>query len=595
MAEITLGRYVWERIHQVGVDTIFGCPGDFNLQFLDAIFQVEGLKWVGNQNELNAAYAADGYGRIKGVPGCVVTTHGVGELSALNGIAGSKSELVKTIHVVGQTTRAMQKNHMMIHHSIGNTPDHQVYNRASKELRFAAAELWDVETAPHEIDRVIRECFINSGPVYIFLPLDLSAEKVPKSLLDTPIDIAPTIDEAAQDTAVKAITSAISSAEHPIVLVDALVKRFGASSEARELAGKLRVPVFSANMGKGVVDETDENYVGVWNGEICAPGVKEEARKSDLVITLGYLPADTNSAGFSRRLSEEGSVHINPFEVVVQGKSYPNTPIKFLLSALIAALPSSPQHSISKPNLPPPRVPKDKDATDITQSSLWPSIQSYLQPNDIVISETGTSTFGLCDIQFPPHTRYEAQIYYGSIGWATAATLGAAVARKELGQPGRTLLFTGDGSMAMTIQEIGTMIKAGLKIVLFVINNEGYTVERLIWGAREAYNDIVSTDYSHLLPLFKHPSPSTSYHFAKTKTELDAVLAKPEIRDPMHLQLVEIVVPKLDTSWRLASTLAWRGKEAQEYLTREGFTDTYGGWGLDGEDSASSGGGVSWK
>lgn len=108
------------------MDTIFGVPGDFNLQFLDSIFHVQGLRWVGNQNELNAAYASDGYARIKGVPGVFVTTHGVGELSALNGVAGAMSERVKMIHVVGQTTRAMQNNHMMIHHSIGDKPDHQV-------------------------------------------------------------------------------------------------------------------------------------------------------------------------------------------------------------------------------------------------------------------------------------------------------------------------------------------------------------------------------------------------------------------------------------------------------------------------------------
>src|SRR5690242_11573673 len=91
-------------------------PGDFNLQFLDSIYQTGRLKFITNQNELNAAYAADGYARVKGAPGCFVTTHGVGELSALNGVAGAMSEHVKLIHVVGQTTRAMQKNHMMIHH-----------------------------------------------------------------------------------------------------------------------------------------------------------------------------------------------------------------------------------------------------------------------------------------------------------------------------------------------------------------------------------------------------------------------------------------------------------------------------------------------
>jgi pyruvate decarboxylase len=487
--KITLGQYMWERIHQIGVDTIFGVPGDFNLQFLDSIFHVQGLKWVGNQNELNAAYAADGYARVKGLPGCFVTTHGVGELSALNGVAGAMSERVKLIHVVGQTTRTMQSNHMMIHHSIGNKPDHQQYNKASVPLRYAAAELWDVKTAPAEIDRVIRECIIQSGPVYIFLPLDLSAEEVDASLLNIPIDVEPKVDAAAQDAAVKAITSALAEAKHPSILVDALVQRFGAAEEARQLVKKAHVPHFSANMGKGVVDETEETFVGVWNGEVSTPGVSKAAKAADLVITLGYLPADTNSASFSRKLKDETTIYINPFDVVVKGKTYSNTSIKPLLAALVDALPSTPQHNIAKAELPPPRTPLDKDAKHLTQSFLWPQIESFLRPGDVVVGETGTSVFGLCDVKFPEHTRFIAQIYYGSIGYATAATLGIEIARREVeaktGIKGRTILITGDGSMALTIQELGTMIKAGINPVVFVINNDGYTVERLIWGAQQ--------------------------------------------------------------------------------------------------------------
>lgn len=75
MATITLGGYLWERVRQIGVRAIFGVPGDFNLQLLDYIYHVKGLTWVGNQNELNAAYAADGYARVKGIPGvCQCTT-----------------------------------------------------------------------------------------------------------------------------------------------------------------------------------------------------------------------------------------------------------------------------------------------------------------------------------------------------------------------------------------------------------------------------------------------------------------------------------------------------------------------------------------
>ncbi|KAH7082083.1 pyruvate decarboxylase-like protein [Paraphoma chrysanthemicola] len=594
--KITLGRYMWERIHQIGVDTIFGVPGDFNLQFLDSIFHVDGLRWMGNQNELNAAYAADGYARVKGVPGCFVTTHGVGELSALNGVAGSMSEQVKVIHVVGQTTRGMQKNHMMIHHSIGNKPDHQQYNKASVGLRYAAAELWDIETAPAEIDRVIRECFLKSGPVYIFLPLDLSAEQVDASLLDTPINTQPDIDEAAQNKAVEAITAALKESKHPAVIVDAWTQRFGAAQEATQFVKKLNVPFFSANMGKGVVDESEEMYVGVWNGEVSTPGLKEAAKAADLVVTLGYIPADTNAAGFSRKLSESTTIHINPHNVVVRGTLYPNTSIKSILAALTTALPSTPTHSIPKPILPAPRTPLDESATKLTQSFLWPSIEKFLRPGDAIVGETGTSNFGLCDITFPPHVRFITQIYYGSIGFATAATLGVEVARSELENAGnvdqgRTVLITGDGSMALTIQEIGTMIKARLNIVVFVINNAGYTIERLIWGAKQPYNDIVPTNYAHLLPLFHHPDAQNAYHRVTTKKELTEVLGKDGVQNPKGVVLVELVMEKLDTSWRLGTQLAWRSEEHKQYLTDEGFVDTYGGWGLEGV----AGGDVKWS
>lgn len=456
--KITLGRFMWERLHQIGVDTVFGVPGDFNLQFLDYIYHTSNLKLITNQNELNAAYAADGYARVKGSPGCLVTTHGVGELSALNGIAGAMSEHVKMVHIVGQTTRAMQNNRMMIHHSIGRSPDHQVYNKCSEAVRCAAASLWDISTAPAEIDRVIRECFIKSGPVYIFLPLDLSAEEVDASLLNTPIDISPQINVEAQEQAMHAIESALSAAKHPSILVDVLVHRFDAVSETQQLIEKLKTPFFSSNMGKGIIDETSPHYVGVWNGAINNPGVREAAENADLIVTLGYLPADTNSGGFSRKIDTKKIIEVNPHNVVVFGRTYQNTSMKPLLAALINTLPLVPHHSIPKAVLPPPRMPLDRDATHITQSWLWPQIEKFLQRGDIVVGETGTSVFGLCDIAFPPSTQFIAQIYYGSIGYATAATLGIEVARKELEgksprmddgyKKRRTVLITGDGKSA---------------------------------------------------------------------------------------------------------------------------------------------------
>ena len=100
-----VGQYLMDAVHRAGVDKIFGVPGDFNLAFLDDIVRHDGVEWVGTTNELNGSYAADGYARINGL-GVLVTTFGVGELSAVNGIAGSYAERVPVIAITGAPTQS---------------------------------------------------------------------------------------------------------------------------------------------------------------------------------------------------------------------------------------------------------------------------------------------------------------------------------------------------------------------------------------------------------------------------------------------------------------------------------------------------------
>jgi pyruvate decarboxylase len=83
MPSIEFAQYVVERLKQCGIRYVFGVPGDYNLELLDYVEKDKELTWVGNANELNAAYASDGYARVKGGPAALITTFGVGELSAL--------------------------------------------------------------------------------------------------------------------------------------------------------------------------------------------------------------------------------------------------------------------------------------------------------------------------------------------------------------------------------------------------------------------------------------------------------------------------------------------------------------------------------
>jgi pyruvate decarboxylase len=581
---VALGRYLWERIHQLGVNHIFGVPGDFNLTLLDHIYNVEGLNWVGNTNELNAAYAADGYARVRNGAGCLVTTHGVGELSALNAIAGSMTEQVKVIHVVGQTSLRMQKNRMMIHHSIGFSPDHQMFNHAASEFRVAAAELQKAEGAAEEIDRVLRECFVKSGPVYVFVPIDLVDLPVPSKGLEMPLNLEPEADPAACEDAATKILKHISRSKSPALFVDCLVHRHNAVEETRKLVNTLGIPVYTSNMGKGIIDETNEFYVDLYNGGPSRPGVEDAFSKHDFVVVLGNLPSDTNSGGFTRNIPANAA-YLNTHDVELTGwKISSKAPLKATIKALNDLAPKlASQYPIPKienpfKSLPERPLEDDRDSKLITQSWVWHRIADWMEPHDVVFGETGTAAFGLPDARYPSDVHWITQTYYGSIGYATPASLGADLALEDLakttGSPrGRTLLCTGDGSMMLTVQEIGNMVKQNLCPIIFCINNAGYTIERVIHGARCTYNDIVPFNYKHMLPFFNmdESEAAKSFHRAGTKAELEEILAKDSVKRPKKVQVVEIVMDMLDVPWRLSTQIATRGPEAVKEMKEAGF------------------------
>ena len=190
-------------LHEVGIRSVHGVPGDYNLVALDYLPK-EGLNWVGNCNELNAGYAADGYARIKGIS-ALVTTFGVGELSALNAIAGSYAEYVPVVHIVGTPSTLSQANGMLLHHTLGNG-DFTVFERMSTGISCAVSSLRDPTTAGAMIDHAIRQCWIQSRPVYIALPTDMVTKKIEGETLKTPIDLSyPENNKDQEDYAVSVV------------------------------------------------------------------------------------------------------------------------------------------------------------------------------------------------------------------------------------------------------------------------------------------------------------------------------------------------------------------------------------------------------
>lgn len=200
----------------------------------------------------------------------------------------------------------------------------------------------------------------------------------------------------------------------------------------------------------------------------------------------------------------------------------------------------------------PPKA--DDDGSEvITQAWLWPRVGEYLREEDVVVTETGTASFGIWDTKFPTGVVSLNQSLWGSIGWAVGACQGAALAvRDDGGEEGnssdnrRTILFVGDGSLQLTAQEVSTMVRLGLRVTLFVICNEGYTIERYIHGADEAYNDIAPWRYKDLPAAFGAGEGEAETFVVRTKAEMDALLSDKGFQDRGGLQFIEVHMPKMD-------------------------------------------------
>ncbi|KAF2827581.1 pyruvate decarboxylase [Ophiobolus disseminans] len=556
---IDVAEYLFKRLQQVGVESIHGVPGDYNLVALDYIPKV-GLKWVGNCNELNAGYAADGYARVKGIS-ALVTTFGVGELSAVNAIAGAYSEYVPIVHIVGYPSTTSQKNGALLHHTLGNG-DFTVFSRMSKEISCAVSMLNNQHEAAMLIDNAIRECILKSRPVYISLPSDMVQKKIDGDRLNTPLDLEyPPNDQEAEDYVVDVVLKSLHAAKNPVIVVDGCAIRHRALKETHDLVKKSGIPTFVAPMGKGAVDETLPNYGGVYAGNGSNAGVKERVESADLVLSIGAIKSDFNTAGFTIRMSQLNSIDFHSYHVKVRYSEYPGIRMNGVLAKVTEKLGKLNIEAGPNPNNKIPQKEVDSSSPTITHAWLWPRLGQWLQKDDVIITETGTSNFGIWETRFPANVNAISQVLWGSIGYATGSCQGAALAAQEKGLK-RTILFTGDGSFQLTAQEVSTMIRNKLSPIIFVICNKGYTIERLIHGMEDAYNDVQEWKYKDLPAVFGAEDGTVLTYRIETKEQLEKLFQDEEFSGPetKKMRFVELVMPWDDAPLALKNIAASAAK-----------------------------------
>jgi indolepyruvate decarboxylase len=511
-----IGDFLLRRLQEAGVRHLFGLPGDYNLELLQQLQDAGTLQWIGTCSELNASYAADGYARLNGL-GALLVTNGVGALSAINGVAGSCSEHVPVICIAGSIPLRSIDRGLGMHHTMADgTWNH--FLGAFAQVTAAQARLTP-RNAATEIDRLILTAWREKLPVYMELPSDIACLDI--EVPTGPLLLAePPSDPERLRSCIAAIAERLSAATSPAILVDADAARFGVVSELTGLSAKMQVPMAVINTAKAVIDETFPQYLGIYNGKVSAPQVREAIETSDCLLCISYRPIEVTTGDFTALLPAN-TIHARGHSVDVGEDNYQAVTLREVLRGVIDAVPRVTDRARRSPAASTEAGTRAAGSAKLTQAAYWQAIQGYLRPGDVLYVDNGTS-YALFGLNLPPNCTFIGSVNWGSIGYSVGALLGALTAAPDR----RHLLFVGDGSFQVTAQELSTILRHDHKPVIFLINNGGYTIERGYLGKTETYNDIANWAYADLPRVFRPDTLARSF-VVKTREDLQNALSAP--------------------------------------------------------------------
>ena len=327
-ASTTVIEHVLSRLKDLGISKVFGVAGDFAFPIDDAIVNFPGIEWVGCCNELNAAYAADGYARIHGVA-ALNTTYGVGELSAINAIAGAYAEHVPVFHLVGMPNLPTQAAHALVHHTLGNG-EFDFFHKMAEPVVCASA-IMTPQNAAYETERLIAEALYHRRPVYMAFPTDAANQPMVSSA--APLD-PPKSDPASLEKAVAAIIEALSAAKTACILPGFLANRAGLQDAVQAFVDASGLPFATMFGDKSALEEQQPAYIGMYDGKLMDEAVREFVESCDSVVLIGTILSDFNTGAFTSHLDPEKTIDIRHHRTHVGTKVYPNVEMKDVLAEL---------------------------------------------------------------------------------------------------------------------------------------------------------------------------------------------------------------------------------------------------------------------
>ncbi|MHC2287716.1 indolepyruvate/phenylpyruvate decarboxylase [Bradyrhizobium barranii] len=529
----TLAHALLAALKDHGAHEIFGIPGDFVLPLFKVIEESNILPNFTLSHEPAVGFAADASARYHGGLGVAAVTYGAGAFNIVNSIAGAYAERSPVVVIAGAPGARERTSGFLLHHQ-GRTVDTQL--AVFKEITCDQAVLTDPVTAPAQIARVLRSAREMSLPVYLEFPRDMAAAEVePIVTLPPRHAVAGALAECVEE-----ILDRIQAAAAPVAVVDVEIRRYGLEDKIAILARKLKLPLVTTFMGRGLLEHAPDVVAGTYLGAAGDPAITRLVEDADLVLMLGVILSDTNFALSNRAPDPHRTILASSREVQIGYHCFRNMPLADVIEGLEArAKPNGPRShllSLKQRAVYPRGLPAD-DAP-ISPSDVATAINDLFDRHGkmSMTSDIGDCLFTSMEID---NTALAAPGYYAGMGFGVPAGIGVAATGL------RPLILVGDGAFQMTGWELGNCRRYGFDPVVVLFNNKSWEMLR-VFQPESRFNDLDDWHFADIAASIGGVGERVT-----TRRELAAALDR-AVKRRGQFSLVEVMLPRGATSDTLA-------------------------------------------
>jgi len=454
-----------QALENEGVEKIYGIPGEENLDFIDSLKE-SSIELVLTRHEQAAGFMAATYGRLTGKPGVCLSTLGPGATNFVTAAAYAQLGAMPMVMLAGQKPiRKSKQGRFQIVDVVG----------LMKPITKYSEQIVDGNNVPsmtRDAFRITQE--ERPGAAYLELPEDIAAEQTDANVFDVVNSRRPDADQMAIDQAVRMI----EAAERPLVLIGAGANRKRTSRALAKLIDKTGIYFFNTQLGKGVVDERHDKFIGtaaLSSNDFLHCAIE----RADLIVNVGHDVIE--KPPFFMEKGGKKVIHVNFFSAHIDDVYFPQLNVVGDISTSIERIADQVSVDSERDFSYFERV-KDEVENHLTKyfdderfpilpQRLVNILRQNLADEDIVTLDNG-----VYKIWFARNYKcHEPNTLLLDNALATmGAGLPSAMAAKELYPNKKVVSINGDGGFMMNSQELETAVRMNLDLVVIILNDSAY-------------------------------------------------------------------------------------------------------------------------